>query len=83
MPFEYTPPKYAQIITELQQRIETGEYPAGSLLPSENQLSAEFGTARPTVVRALRVTVCNESRGSSTSVTVREVKSSAPASRAA
>jgi DNA-binding GntR family transcriptional regulator len=54
MAFEYTPPKYAQIIAELQRRIESGEYPAGSLLPSEHQLSAEFGTARPTVVRALR-----------------------------
>jgi len=55
MGFEYTPPKYAQVIAALQQRIESGEYPPGSLLPSEHQLSAEFGTARPTVVRALRV----------------------------
>ncbi|MGH3403903.1 MAG: GntR family transcriptional regulator [Streptosporangiaceae bacterium] len=55
MAFEYTPPKYAQIIAALQQRIESGEYPPGSLLPSEHQLSAEFGTARPTAVRALRV----------------------------
>jgi DNA-binding GntR family transcriptional regulator len=55
MGFEYTPPKYAQIIAALQERIESGEYPAGSLMPSEHQLSAEFGTARPTVVRALRV----------------------------
>jgi len=54
MAFEYTPPKYAQVIAELQRRIESGEYPPGSLLPSEHQLSAEFGTARPTVVRALR-----------------------------
>ncbi|MGO8961332.1 MAG: GntR family transcriptional regulator [Streptosporangiaceae bacterium] len=54
MAFEYKPPKYAQVITELQQRIESGEYPPGSLLPSEHQLSAEFATARPTVVRALR-----------------------------
>jgi DNA-binding GntR family transcriptional regulator len=54
MPYEYTPPKYAQIIAELQRRIESGEYAPGSLLPSEHQLSAEFGTARPTVVRALR-----------------------------
>ena len=54
MAFEYTPPKYAQITGELQRRIESGEYPPGSLLPSEHQLSAEFGTARPTVVRALR-----------------------------
>jgi GntR family transcriptional regulator len=54
MPYAYTPPKYAQLIDELQQRIETGEYPPGSMLPSEHQLTAEFGVARPTVVRALR-----------------------------
>jgi GntR family transcriptional regulator len=55
MAYEYTPPKYAQVIGEMQRRIESGEYPPGSLLPSEHQLSAEFGIARPTVVRALRV----------------------------
>jgi DNA-binding GntR family transcriptional regulator len=55
MAYEYTPPKYAQVIEELQRRIENGEYPPGSLLPSEHQLSSEFGIARPTVVRALRV----------------------------
>src|SRR5712691_9746776 len=55
MPYEYTPPKYARVIGEIQRRIESGEYPPGSLLPSENQLTAEFGTARPTVVRALRI----------------------------
>lgn len=55
MPYEYTPPKYAQVIDELRRRIESGEYPPGSLLPSEHQLSDEFRIARPTVVRALRV----------------------------
>jgi GntR family transcriptional regulator len=55
MPYEYTPPKYAQLIEELRRRIESGEYPPGSLLPSEHQLSDEFQIARPTVVRALRV----------------------------
>jgi len=55
MPYKYTPPKYAQVIDELRRRIESGEYPPGSLLPSEHQLSDEFQIARPTVVRALRV----------------------------
>ena len=55
MPYEYTPPKYAQVIDELRRRIESGEYAPGSLLPSEHQLSEEFQIARPTVVRALRV----------------------------
>src|ERR1022692_2354693 len=55
MAYEYTPPKYAQVIEELQRRIEGGEWPPGSMMPSEHQLSDEFGIARPTVVRALRV----------------------------
>src|ERR1700684_4464588 len=55
IPHEYKPPKYAQVIDELRRRIESGEYPPGSLLPSEHQLSDEFQIARPTVVRALRV----------------------------
>ena len=55
MTYEYTPPKYAQVIEELRRRIESGECPPGSLLPSEHQLSEEFHIARPTVVRALRV----------------------------
>src|SRR5260370_38938153 len=55
MAYEYTPPKYAQVIEAVQRRIESGEYPPGSLLPSEHQFAAEFGIARPTVVRALRI----------------------------
>ncbi|NUW43639.1 GntR family transcriptional regulator [Nonomuraea rhodomycinica] len=55
MSFEYTPPKYAQLIAELERRIDSGEYAPGSPLPSEHQLMAEFGMARPTVVKALGV----------------------------
>ena len=55
MSYEYTPPKFAQLVDELRRRIEAGEYPPGSLLPSEHQLSRDFDMARPTVVRALRV----------------------------
>ena len=55
MSFEYTPPKYAQLIAELERRIDSGEYPPGSPLPSEHQLMAEFAMARPTVVKALGV----------------------------
>jgi GntR family transcriptional regulator len=54
MAYEYTPPKYARLIEELQRRIEGGEYLPGSMLPSEHQLAQEFAIARPTVVRALR-----------------------------
>jgi GntR family transcriptional regulator len=48
-----TPPKYAQVVAEIKQRIERGVYPPGSLLPSEHQLVAEFGVSRPTIVRSL------------------------------
>jgi len=47
------PPKYARVITEIERRIEKGDYPPGSLLPSEHQLTGEFGVSRPTIVRAL------------------------------
>src|ERR1700735_4665912 len=53
MAFEYTPPKYAQVVAELQRRIERGEYPPGTLLPSEHQLVEEFAVSRPTIVKAL------------------------------
>ncbi|MER6169865.1 GntR family transcriptional regulator [Streptosporangium sp. NPDC001681] len=49
------PPKYAQLVQALQRRIESGDYPPGALLPSENQLINEFGVSRPTVAAALRV----------------------------
>jgi DNA-binding GntR family transcriptional regulator len=55
MPYEYTPPKYARVVAEIQRRIESGEYPPGSMLPSEHQIADEFQIARPTAVRALRV----------------------------
>jgi GntR family transcriptional regulator len=48
------PPKYAEIVSVLQCRIDRGVYPVGALLPSEAQLTREFRTSRSTVVRALR-----------------------------
>jgi GntR family transcriptional regulator len=53
MAYDYAPPKYAQVVGEIKRRIETGGYPAGSLLPSEHQLVTEFGLSRPTIVKAL------------------------------
>ncbi|SET57297.1 GntR family transcriptional regulator [Nonomuraea wenchangensis] len=55
MSLESVPPKYAQLVQTLQRRIESGDYPPGTLLPSENQLIQEFSVSRPTVVAALRV----------------------------
>jgi DNA-binding GntR family transcriptional regulator len=53
MSFDYTPPKWAQVVAEIQRRIESGEYAPGTLLPSEHQLVGEFGVSRPTIVKAL------------------------------
>ena len=53
MGFEYAPPKYAQVVDEIKRRIEAGDYPPGSLLPSEHQLVQDFGVSRPTIVKAL------------------------------
>jgi len=55
MSFEYAPPKYAQVVGEIKRRIESGEYPAGSLLPSEKQLGDAFDVSRPTIVKSLSV----------------------------
>ncbi|WP_243706348.1 GntR family transcriptional regulator [Micromonospora sp. KC721] len=41
------------IVNAVQQRIEDGTYPPGSMLPSETELVREFGASRPVVVRAL------------------------------
>jgi DNA-binding GntR family transcriptional regulator len=53
MGFEYAPPKYAQVVAEIQRRIESGEYAPGTLLPSEHQLVDSFDVSRPTIVKAL------------------------------
>ncbi len=45
--------RYRSIADELRRRVERGEFAAGSLLPSESELSAEFGASRVTVRRAL------------------------------
>lgn len=53
MGLDYAPPKYARVADEIKQRIERGEYPPGSLLPSEHQLVDSFAVSRPTIVKAL------------------------------
>jgi len=54
MSMEFAPPKYAQVMATIQQRIEAGEYAPGDMLPSETQLVRELGVGRTTVVRALQ-----------------------------
>ncbi|MGX7676788.1 GntR family transcriptional regulator [Plantactinospora sp. DSM 117369] len=53
MPIEVAAPKYVVIVNALQERIESGAYPPGSMLPSETELIREFKASRPVVVRAL------------------------------
>ena len=45
--------KFDQIFRELKEKIETGEYPFHSSVPSENALTKEYGCVRNTVRRAL------------------------------
>ena len=47
-------PLYYQVEHVIRQRIITGEYPPGSQIPSENELSHEMGVSRVTVREALR-----------------------------
>src|SRR5262245_54061961 len=48
-------PLYYQVQHTISQRISRGEYPPGSQLPSESELSRELGVSRVTVREALRV----------------------------
>ncbi len=52
-------PLYKALYDELRLKIEQGEYPSGSLLPSENELAAAYHLARPTVRNALDGLVAN------------------------
>ncbi len=46
-------PQHQRIREALKQQIQGGEFPQGSLLPSENELCVRFQTTRPTVRQAL------------------------------
>ncbi|MEV0594463.1 GntR family transcriptional regulator [Nonomuraea cavernae] len=54
MSMDFAPPKYAQVMRVIQERIESGEYAPGDMLPSETQLVRELAVGRTTVVRALQ-----------------------------
>ena len=45
--------RYQVIADDLRGRVVSGEFPAGSLMPSESELSAEYSASRVTVRRAL------------------------------
>jgi GntR family transcriptional regulator len=48
-------PVYQQVAAVLRARIEAGEIPPGRPLPSEPHLMQEFGVARETARKAVRV----------------------------
>jgi GntR family transcriptional regulator len=52
---EVPTPKYLRVLNTLRERIEEGTYGPGAALPSESQLSTEFGVTRPTVLKALGI----------------------------
>jgi GntR family transcriptional regulator len=47
--------RYVEIARALRARLVEGEFPAGRLLPSEAELSGEYGVSRVTMRRALEV----------------------------
>lgn len=46
-------PVYMRIRRRIEERIERGIYPAGSMIPSEKDLAEEFGTTRLTIRSAV------------------------------
>lgn len=47
--------RYRDIASELRGRIEAGDFSAGRVLPSESELSKEFGASRVTIRRSLEL----------------------------
>jgi GntR family transcriptional regulator len=48
-------PKYLRIYTELQERISSGRWPAGTALPAQRELADEFGVSIMTLRQALQL----------------------------
>lgn len=55
MPDRASLPRYQQLARTLIARIEDGTYPVGGTMPTEQELTAEFGVSRHTVREALRI----------------------------
>ncbi len=53
--YEIPTPKYLRVLNTLRERIEDGAYSPGAALPSEAQISAEFGVSRSSVLKALGI----------------------------
>lgn len=65
-------PLYRQLADVLLSQIKSGQYPAGSRIPSENSLAATYGIGRPTARQATELLVrkgmLNRRRGAGTFV---------------
>lgn len=48
-------PPGSDLAVRLREQIESGQYPLGAALPTERQLSVQFGISRGTVRQALRI----------------------------
>src|SRR5258705_6260178 len=46
-------PLYFQVYKSLLERIQQGEFPPGSFLPPERQLTEDYGVSRITIIKAL------------------------------
>jgi len=46
-------PLYYQVYASLLERIQGGEFPPGSYLPAERQLTEDYGVSRITIIKAL------------------------------
>jgi DNA-binding GntR family transcriptional regulator len=56
IPFDVDgPPLYRRLSGQLREAIEAGVHPIGSMLPTEAELSEQFGVSRHTVREAIRV----------------------------
>ena len=47
-------PPYLAIAAALRERIESGEFPPGAMLPSISRISQEWGVAKITAAKALK-----------------------------
>ncbi|NYT96023.1 GntR family transcriptional regulator [Salinispora sp. H7-4] len=47
--------RYEQIADDLTERIESGEFPPGSKLPSRRELIEHYGVTEPVIDRAMQV----------------------------
>ena len=53
--YSMSQPRYLQIVQQLRDRIQNGEYPPNTRIPTENELSVSMGVSRPTVRQALNL----------------------------